>query len=211
MELQKLTEELYYAVPNKRSEIEKLVASAVDIYWNKRRYGEAIDNVEPPDMYFTKEDNNNDLENNSRRVFKKLLFDLTGEVIQEIYKDDDEIEPPPWQKVKSKRQKYFRGAQPPREVEVLKPIVQEAVIDTLGINGSRKADKNKWSIRKKKDHVDTILVQELREEEPDWVNYDDDELAVKMQLTETIFDSLLSETAQTMNKIYRKRQAMQQK
>ncbi|KAJ8300301.1 hypothetical protein KUTeg_021820 [Tegillarca granosa] len=211
VELQKLTEELYYAVPNKRSEIEKLVANAVDIFWNKRRYGEAINNVEPPDTYFTKEDNNNDLENNSRRVFKKLLFDLTGEVIQEIYKDDDEIEPPPWQKVKPKRQKYFRGAQPPREVEVLKPIVQEAVIDTLGINGSRKADKNKWSIRKKKDHVDTILVQELREEEPDWVNYDDDELAVKMQLTETIFDSLLSETAQTMNKIYRKRQAIQQK
>jgi centrosomal protein CEP350 len=53
--------------------------------------------------------------------------------------------------------------------------------------------------------VDNILVEELREEEPRWINYDEDELAVKMQLTDTIFDMLLNDTVQTMNEVYQKK------
>jgi centrosomal protein CEP350 len=48
-------------------------------------------------------------------------------------------------------------------------------------------------------------VEELREEEPRWINYDEDELAVKMQLTDTIFDMLLNDTVQTMNEVYQKK------
>jgi centrosomal protein CEP350 len=66
---------------------------------------------------------------------------------------------------------------------VLKPLVQVAVIDILGLNGAKKLQKRlNGGICKKKDLVDSILVQELPEEEPVWANYDDDELAVKMQL-----------------------------
>lgn len=50
----------------------------------------------------------------------------------------------------------------------------------LGLNGLRKLDRNKWNVRKKKDYVDNILVQELCEEEFEWVNYDNDEIVVKM-------------------------------
>jgi hypothetical protein len=84
---------------------------------------------------------------------------------------------------------------------VLKPVVQVPGIDIFGLNGAKKSsEKTKWGICKKKDLVDSILVQELREEEPEWVNYDDDKLAVKMQLTETIFNDLLTDTVETMNK-----------
>ncbi|XP_052092556.1 centrosome-associated protein 350-like isoform X2 [Mytilus californianus] len=206
-ELQKMvSEDLYYAVPHESEEVRGIVADVVEIYWQSRRCGEPLDNVQIPDNYFSKEDINGDLDSNSRRVFKTLLFDLAGEVIRDIYKDEEE-EPPPWQKPKRRQQKHFRGASPPTTMENLTPIVQQAVINTLGLNGSRKADRNKWTVRKRKDHVDNILVEELREEEPRWINYDEDELAVKMQLTDTIFDMLLNDTVQTMNKVYQKKKS----
>ncbi len=46
--------------------------------------------------------------------------------------------------------------------------------------------------------MDEILIQELREDEPQWVVYDEDELAVKMQLAETLFENLLLDTAQSV-------------
>ena len=90
------------------------------------------------------------------------------------------------------------------------PVVQSTVINILGLNGSvgqhRGRVTNKWNVRKKKDHVDAVLVEELQEEEADWINYDGDELSVKMQLTDTLFESLLADTVSTLNKVYSKRQ-----
>ncbi|KAK3594699.1 hypothetical protein CHS0354_001651 [Potamilus streckersoni] len=208
-ELQRLTDEVFYAVPHKNEEVSKIVSSAVDIFWNQRRCGEPIEGLEPPDSFFSKdEEEGQDFISNSQRVYKKLLFDLTREIIQDIYKEDDIESTPPWHKAKRRQSKYCKISSPPTTVDVLKSIVQEAIINTLGLNGAPKGDRGKWGIRKKKDHVDSILVQELREEEPQWVNYDDDEHAVKMQLTETIFESLLMDTVQTINKIYRRRQIL---
>lgn len=48
-------------------------------------------------------------------------------------------------------------------------------------------------------------VQELHEEEAQWVNYDEDELFVKMQLADSIFDSLLKDTANVLTLIHDKR------
>ena len=206
--MQKLADEMKITVPHTSEQVRSIVASAVEIHFQHRANGESINGFEPPESYFAMETFDEEgLENNSRRVYKKLLFDLTGELLKEIYKNDLTEDPPPWQKPKQRRQKYFRGASPPNEVGTLTPIVQEAVIDMLGLNGSRKLDRNKWNIRKKKDHVDNILVQELREEEPEWVNYDDDEVAVKMQLTDNIFETLLTDTVHVMSRIYQKKKS----
>ena len=51
----------------------------------------------------------------------------------------------------------------------------------------------------KKDYVDAILVEEIREEETQWVSYDDDELKVKYQLADSILDSLLDEIVSILN------------
>lgn len=213
------TSEDLFVVPHERAEVESIVADAVDVFWNLRRCGEPWDDVTPPLTFLQegsnqtggkKETNHHDLVSGSRRIYKHLLFDLTGEILQDIYKCEDETDPPPWQKPEPKRQKYFKGRTPPSTLDVLLPSVQSAVIDILGLNGSTGKHRgkaiNKWNVRKKKDHVDRVLVDELREEEADWVNYDSDELAVKMQLTDTLFNSLLSDTVATLNKIYSRRQ-----
>lgn len=58
--------------------------------------------------------------------------------------------------------------------------------------------------RKKRDFVDTILISELKEEEPDWVNYDQDELTVKLQIADSIFNVLIDDTVNTIKNLDQK-------
>lgn len=51
----------------------------------------------------------------------------------------------------------------------------------------------------------SFQIRELREEEPDWTNYDEDETTVKMQLTDTILDLLLSDSIHCLNEIHSKK------
>lgn len=48
-------------------------------------------------------------------------------------------------------------------------------------------------------------IQELCKEESQWTSYSDDELTVKMRMTEAIFDSLILDTIRVLNKIYLKK------
>lgn len=51
-------------------------------------------------------------------------------------------------------------------------------------------------------------VQELHEEEAQWVNYDEDELCVKMQLADGIFEALIRDTVDVLNQITEKRRLL---
>lgn len=62
----------------------------------------------------------------------------------------------------------------------------------------------RWS-RKKRDHVDEILVLESQAEETEWTNYDKDELLVKNDVTNEIMNMLLSETADLFSSILKKK------
>lgn len=62
----------------------------------------------------------------------------------------------------------------------------------------------KWS-RKKRDHVDEILVLESQDEEVEWTNYDKDELYVKNEVTTEIMNILLNETAEVLSNVLKKR------
>ncbi|CAG5133994.1 unnamed protein product, partial [Candidula unifasciata] len=191
-------EEISPVVPHTREEIAPIVSRAVEVYWEKRRFGESLEGVEvPADFLLEAEDETSSdrLTVQSRRSWKMMLFDLTGEIIRDIYNSDDKSDVPVWQKSKHRSQKYFHKTSPPTTIQGLQPLVQSAVFQLLGLNGSRRYNTvNKWNIRKKKDLVDAILTQELGEEELGWVDYDDDELNLKMSLAESIFDSLVLDT-----------------
>lgn len=60
----------------------------------------------------------------------------------------------------------------------------------------------KWS-RKKKDHVDEILILESQLEEAEWTYYDKDERIVMDNLTNEIMNMLLQDTAKVMQEIFR--------
>ena len=199
LDLHKLTAEVFYAVPHSLGAVTQLSQSAVDVFWTKRRCGEPWTDVTPPDTFYGTHDDS-DVDTRSTRVYKKLVFDLTAEILCEMYADEDAVVVPP--RGKSLQRRYFKEKHPPRTVDVLKPIVERHVADNLGLGKGVRAAVNKWGGRKKKDHVDQLLVQELRSEEPDWLDYDDDELAVKIQIADMIFESLLRETAVVVGAVH---------
>ena len=207
LDLSKLTEavepeQVLYVVPHKEDEVCKLVSSVVDLFWERRRYGETWHDVEPPMSYYTCDDSGSEIDLDSRRLYKKLIFNLTAHVLRDMYEDEnDEVEQPPWVKQCLPKFKYSKRTPPPTTVDALKPVVERHITQLLGLGADGEADRSqirKWNTRKKKDRVDQILVQELREDEPQWVNYDDDELAVKMQLTDTLFESLVDDTVESL-------------
>ena len=55
--------------------------------------------------------------------------------------------------------------------------------------------------RKEVDSIDSILIHELRREEPSWVDYHTDETTVKLRVADGLLDSLLSETVSLMASI----------
>ena len=57
------------------------------------------------------------------------------------------------------------------------------------------------------DFVDSILIQELRNEEPSWVDYEEDERQVKARTADAILSTLLAETVDILNNIREKRKA----
>ena len=204
LDLHKLTQEVFYAVPHSMVEVIQFTQRSVDVFWMKRRCGEPWTDVSPPDSFYGSEDTSSDVDTRSSRVYKKLVFDLTGEILCEMYADEEEVSPPTGARAKSQQRRYFKEKYPPRTMEVLKPIVEEHVATYLGLGAGARpwSGASKWGGRKKKDHVDQLLVQELRAEEPDWLDYDDDELAVKVQIADMIFESLLSETAGVVNGVF---------
>ena len=54
------------------------------------------------------------------------------------------------------------------------------------------------------DFVDSILIRELREEEPHWVDYSQEEKQVKERVADSIMDMLLTETAEIFDSIEEK-------
>ncbi len=199
LDLQKLAEEPFFVVPHEKEAVEPLTDQAVDVFWEKRRYGESWDGVEAPSGFFNGEDKGIDMESKSKHAYKKLIFDLTGDILRDIYQDEEELEQEAWTKPKRTRKKYHRGKSAPTTSSAIKPVLQEQVQRHLGLHKQNTKDTkaNKWSSRKKRDHVDNVLLQELAEEEPYWVDYNDDELTVKMQIADSIFESLLGEAAKT--------------
>ena len=218
-------------VPHKRDDIEDRVTKTCDVYWEKRRYGESLEETRAPASFLTANGGGgSDLESRSRTAFNRLLFDLTGEIICDTYAEEELPEPQPWSKPHARRRAFYKGRTPPTTSDELKPIVTANVLTLLNkdisddaqltslmstsasgaLRSPRTSLRPKLIGRKKKDRVDEILIDELRAEEPEWVNYDADEEAVKMQLDASIWDSLLADTANIFSDVIARKKRRQQ-
>lgn len=192
----------FFAVPHSPSEVTPLIDSALDVFWALRRCGESWDSVEPPSHYLRADDDDDasDVERSSRQSYRRLVFDLTGQILCDMYRSEEDLDEygstaKTWMRPKPHRNPYCKERQPPTDMDEVKPIVREHILRYVGAGGRTEELRAKWASRKKKDLVDEILIHELREEEPEWVDYDDDELAVKQQLADDIFRSLIADTS----------------
>jgi hypothetical protein len=111
--------------------------------------------------------------------------------VEEAYGHPDE-ELPPWLEPASvkRRRELLR----PKSLEELSRRVESQVSGLFGLGEQRRREKLiiRWS-RKRRDHVDELLVREAQEEEQAWTNYEMDEAAVKSQLADAIFSQVLGQ------------------
>lgn len=143
----------------------------------------------------------------TQRVHRQLVFDLVAETITEIYhsEDDDHLHCPDVYfipKLATIRQK----PEPPTTLDSLKPHVETQVLRQLRLRDAVPPSSPKWSSRRRQDVVDCLLVKELGEEEPGWVDYTAAEFDVKTQIVDSLMELMLTDTVQTIQQAIQFRQ-----
>ncbi|XP_056270346.1 centrosome-associated protein 350 isoform X3 [Pseudoliparis swirei] len=212
----KLPEQPAMVVPHSATEVEKMVHAAAQEIWENCGLGKEgaltlsqLPNPKPSQEYLGKEASSQDPEVLCVRSYRKAVYDLTWEMLQEIYTEDPNADQPQWVKPRRVKSSFFHRVKTPGDLAKIQEFISAEVLKLYGLtkDHSQKTDWQKMLKfgKKKRDRVDHILVQELHEEEAQWVNYDEDELFVKMQLADSIFDALLTDTANVLTLIYDKR------
>ncbi|XP_071005529.1 centrosome-associated protein 350-like isoform X4 [Oncorhynchus clarkii lewisi] len=209
----KLPEQPAMVVPHSAPKVEKLVDAATQEIWNQSKLGQGTQTltglpVPKPSEEFLGCDGK-DQESQCVRSYRQAVYDLTWEIIQEIFAEDPNAHQPQWVKPRRMNSSYFHRVKSPGDITRVQAFITTEVLKLYSLKKdlNQKTDWQKMLKfgRKKRDRVDHILVQELHEEESLWVNYDEDELYVKMQLADGIFDSLIKDTAEVLTQIQEKR------
>ncbi|XP_075856543.1 centrosome-associated protein 350 isoform X2 [Microcebus murinus] len=204
--------ETLLAVPHTAEEVEILVHNAAEELWKWKELGHDLHRITIPTKLLGCANKDLDLESTSKRVYKQAVFDLTKEIFEEIFAEDPNLSQPVWMKPCRINSSYFRRVKNPNNLDEIKNFITIEVLKLFSLKkeANHKTDWQKMMKfgRKKRDRVDHILVQELHEEEAQWVNYDEDELCVKMQLADGIFESLIKDTIDVLNQIGEKQGRM---
>ncbi|XP_067391314.1 centrosome-associated protein 350 isoform X2 [Emydura macquarii macquarii] len=195
------------AVPHTAVEVEGMVRAAAEELWKLKELGHDLQSISLPiDLGNTSKEQ--DMETISKQVYKQAVFDLTREIFGEIFAEDPNLNQPIWMKPCRITSTYFRRVKDPNDLDEIKSFIAAEVLKLFSLRKepNHKTDWQKMMKfgRKKRDRVDHILVQELHEEEAQWVNYDEDELCVKMQLADGIFEALIRDTINVLNQINEK-------
>uniref|UniRef100_A0A8D0HP92 Centrosomal protein 350 n=1 Tax=Sphenodon punctatus TaxID=8508 RepID=A0A8D0HP92_SPHPU len=194
-------------VPHTAVEVEDMVHAAAEELWQCKELGCDFQTITFPRDVDTaaKEE---DVETVSKQAYKQAVFDLTREIFGEILAEDPNLNQPIWMKPCRFTSTYFRRVKDPKDLDEIKSFIAAEVLKLFSLKKepNHKTDWQKMMKfgRKKRDRVDHILVQELHEEEAQWVNYDEDELCVKMQLADGIFEALIRDTIDVLNQINEK-------
>ncbi|XP_068397445.1 centrosome-associated protein 350 isoform X1 [Eschrichtius robustus] len=204
--------ETLLAVPHTAEEVEILVHDAAEELWNWKELGHDLHSISIPTKLLGCASKGLDIESTSKRVYKQAVFDLTKEIFEEIFAEDPNLNQPVWMKPCRINSSYFRRVKNPNNLDEIKNFIATEVLKLFSLKKepNHKTDWQKMMKfgRKKRDRVDHILVQELHEEEAQWVNYDEDELCVKMQLADGIFETLIRDTIDVLNQISEKQGRM---
>ncbi|NXY46001.1 CE350 protein, partial [Ceuthmochares aereus] len=199
------------AVPHTAVEVEGMVHAAAEQLWKLKELGHDLQSCSlHMDLSSTLKEQETDTIN--KQVYRKVVFDLTREIFGEIFAEDPNLNQPVWMKPCRIASAYFRRVKDPNDLDEIKSFIAAEVLKLFSLRKepNHKTDWQKMMKfgRKKRDRVDHILVQELHEEEAQWVNYDEDELCVKMQLADGIFEALIRDTIDVLNQINEKQRRL---
>ncbi|KAM6048045.1 coiled-coil domain-containing protein 187 [Chlamydotis macqueenii] len=202
----KKTVEVPLVIPHCSSYVKKLSAYAVEELWTPENIYSNFRRISEPKHFECNDLQGNDLETESKRMYNQVIFDLTHELLCGEYQVIANPQTFPWMK-ENLSSHCSRCLCRRTDVNEVKTFVQGEIIKIMNLEENDLEMKRKFlNMTKygncKRDRVDLILIQELCKEESQWTYYDDDELTVKMRMTEDIFDSLILDTIRVLNEIY---------
>ncbi|XP_071310218.1 coiled-coil domain-containing protein 187 [Agelaius tricolor] len=205
----KKTVEVPLVIPHNSSYVKNLSAYAVEELWTPENIKSNFRNINVPKYLEYSDLPGNDLEEESKRMYNQVIFDLSHELLCAEYQVTAKPNMFPWME-KNVGSPCSRHLFRRTDVSDVKTFVQGEIIKIMNLEKNDLEMKRKFlNMTKygncKRDRVDLILIQELRKEESQWTSYGDDELRVKMRVTEAIFDSLILDTIRVLNKIYLKK------
>uniref|UniRef100_A0A663EXX8 CAP-Gly domain-containing protein n=2 Tax=Aquila chrysaetos chrysaetos TaxID=223781 RepID=A0A663EXX8_AQUCH len=198
--------EVSLVIPHNSSYVKKLSAYAVEELWTPENMYSNFRRINVPKHFECNNLPGNDLETESKRMYNQVIFDLTRELLRAEYQVTANPNTFPWMK-ENLGSCCSRRLCRRTDVSEVKTFVQGEIIKIMNLEKNDLEMKRKFlNMTKygncKRDRVDLMLIQELRKEESWWTYYDDDELTVKMKMTEDIFDSLILDTIRVLNMIY---------
>ncbi|XP_077188567.1 centrosome-associated protein 350-like isoform X2 [Paroedura picta] len=192
------------ATPYTAKEVEVLVHETTEGLWKCKEFGH---DLQPAGFLRDLSDSpeNDDIKAFSKQIYKQAVFDLTRETFGEIFAEDPSLSQPIWMKPCRITSSCFHRVKDPKDLKEVKSFIATEVLKLLNW---KKEPSNRvgWQKmikfgHKKCDRVDQLLLQELHEEEAQWMNYEEEELYVKMHLADGIFEALIRETIDVLNRI----------
>lgn len=181
------------------------MSAAVRVLWEEVQQGTEVSEIKPS------WDVSSDSDNPAVKCYKLFLFDLAKHILTDILGNETEEEQLPWLRTTEGLSKC-KSNRVQRTYECLNDMVVKQVMILFGFR--QKVGKEslivRWS-RKKRDHVDELLVGESQEEETQWTRYDHDQLTVKNEVTAAILDSLLGDATRVLAAIFSKKMRRREK
>ncbi|NWS10182.1 CE350 protein, partial [Pachyramphus minor] len=199
----KKTVEVPLVVPHYSSYVRNLAAYAVEELWTPENTNSDFRSISVPKYSECNDLPGSDLEAESKRMYNQVIFDLTRELLRAEYQVTANPNTFPWMKI-NVGSRCSRHLCRRTDVSDAKMFVQSEIIKIMNLEKNDLEMKRKFLTMTKygnckRDRLDLIL---LRKEESQWTYYGDDELTVKMRMTEGIFDCLILDTIRVLNKIY---------
>ena len=185
-------------------DVTALVDRAVDVLWSSCYDGQSGERLQPESVSIG--DDSASIEARSQAVYQRLVYDVTAQAITDLCSHSTPVTSQPWQ------QHRVISSQPvPQSAEEAKPSITASVLEQLGLETRRPPllprCLGRVKGRRRADQLDEMLAVELVGEESAWTDYSKDELFVKMQVTDMLFDVMVNETVSTLSAVVaRKRQ-----
>ncbi|UJR14698.1 hypothetical protein I4U23_001691 [Adineta vaga] len=188
-------------VPHTRDQVIHLCHQAVEILFDQNTDFSNRETIQCyiPVEYLTSDQQDSDDEHTrlNRRAYCRMVFDLCLELLHEM--DISNVIPakyPEWQHSKLVSKRFCRMKKPENRRDIEK-FIQEKVLEILALN-PRQITYSKWRIsndrRPSVEKFETVLDEEIRRTESQWITYDNDCAQMKFDIADSILDQLVQES-----------------
>ncbi|XP_077534807.1 uncharacterized protein LOC144146742 isoform X2 [Haemaphysalis longicornis] len=199
--LSKLFSEGAWKVPSTKAEVSALVRNAATAIYAGAVQGTTFAEIAFSPEFAGERSGTFVMDADSHQAYCQFLFDLVKETAQELFcAEATEARPPPWQRnVRLRRKRPL-----PSTMDSFVSLVESKVMSVPGLH-----EDSELAFRNCGDRglsfVDVLLYSEARSEEPDWVDYSREEVVVKDQVANAIFQLLVDDTLETLKSLWQVR------